>query len=99
MVLATTTGWLNAKTSLIFDYMEKNLLVYVIDVTHVCETDMSLELFLKSRSPPIKCVLIEQDMRQEVYKLNMSLLDEKDDVFIGWARIVPNKSSSQYHVN
>ena len=73
LVLATTTRWLKAQKSLIIDYMEKNLAVHVIEVSHVCHTDMSLELFLKSSFPPIKCVIVEQNMKSDVFDMDIAI--------------------------
>ena len=78
MILATTPRWLEAQKSHIKECMEKNIAVHVIVVSHVCPTVISLENFLKSTSPPRRCVIIEENMRQEVLKMNISLNEKMD---------------------
>ena len=73
MDLAYTPRWYNAKRNLIHDYCRRNIPVYVIDVAHVCDTDESLEQYLDSRSPPIKCVLIEQHLKRDILRTNRAL--------------------------
>ena len=73
MIIATTPRWLKAQKSLLIGYMEKNLAVHVIAVSHVCHTDMTLEQFLKSSFPPIKCVIVEQNMKSDVFDMDIAI--------------------------
>ena len=85
MILGISQDFLEDKESLIISCMEKNVDVHVIEISHICSTEMTLEQFLiQSSSTPIKCVVIEDNMRHEVYKINKTIKAKSGKFMFIW---------------